>query len=301
MMSRTNIANTAATRKALRSMITRFQSTSTVFESPEPILDPQAFQDRLLLLSPSIANGLATDGYWTNFTDDRHEDILDPEVVRAIRQQSIALRDQGRYEQSYSEKTDANGEIVRFNKDGVYACEPDGGDYETAPDMLIYMSTLITTLPTLLNQVYHPPSERDVPLHLSNQSFNAKLAVTLPGASYPLHIDNTLGIQGLPTDDSRKLTCVLYLNPDHEPTDGGDIRFLLLDNRCIDLSPVGGRLAIFWSDDIPHEVLPCDPSTSHERYALTIWIPDMDPRNVQSASSKFESLRDDAFQGETWC
>merc|ERR1740124_1571214 len=35
------------------------------------------------------------------------------------------------------------------------------------------------------------------PLALSNQAFNAKLAVTSPGGSvYPLHVDNTFGVKG---------------------------------------------------------------------------------------------------------
>ncbi len=208
-----------------------------------------------------------------------------------------------------------NGQSVRFDKEGVFACEPDGRDYETAPDMLLYMSTLITTLPVVLNQAcnHHRRAGSNSsssftvipPLNLSNQAFNAKLAVTSPGGStYPLHIDNTLGVTGLPNDDIRKLTCILYLNPDYVLGDGGELRLYLLDKRCLDLTPIGGRMVLFWSDEIPHEVLACKPDSTDphfDRYALTIWIPDLDPNNIQGEQSKFGVLRSDAFNGETWC
>lgn len=327
-------------------------------QTPTPLLDRDALQQTLQLLTPSMASSLAKHGFWTNYppTQDSsstanaatdhdnllqqqiqqqllsaipNADVLPIEAVRAIRQQSMALRRQGRFEQSVSERVDVNGQVQRFDKEGVFACEPDGQDYETAPDMLLYMSTIISFLPPLLNQVYNhhhhhhqynQSSEEQgsgtgaAALNLSNQAFNAKLAVTSPGGStYPLHIDNTLGVSGSPTeDDTRKLTCILYLNPDYVQGDGGELRVLLLGQQCVDLTPVGGRMVIFWSDDIPHEVLPCKPDLDvqassaaamefYDRHALTIWIPDSDPRNIQSPDSKFQSLRSDAFTGETWC
>jgi hypothetical protein len=264
-----------------------------------------------------MAESLKKDGFWTNYrdfddTEEHHRiEVLPEESVRAIRQQSIALREEGRFEQSWSEKY-VDGQSVQFKKEGVFATEPDGQDYETAPDMLHYMSTLITTLPIVLNQCYnnvHNDEDGDeysfVPLNLSNQAFNAKLAVTSAGGStYPLHIDNTLGVTGSPNDDTRKLTCILYLNPDYVDGDGGELKLMLLDNKCWNLTPRGGRMLLFWSDAIPHEVLPHKPdnnSAEFDRYALTIWFPDNDPRNIQKKGSKFEVLRGDAFDSTSWC
>lgn len=289
----------------------------------QPSLDTNALQQTLESLGPSIAKGLCEDGFWTNIhplnTDDDGSradvDVVPLQHIRTIREECIALREEGRFEQSWSEKV-VNGQSIRFDKEGVFACEPDGGDYETAPDMLMYMSTLITTLPVVLNQAcndYRHPSSNSSsstaavtpPLNLSNRAFNAKLAVTSPGGStYPLHIDNTLGVTGLPNDDIRKLTCILYLNPEYVPGDGGELRLFLLGGRCLDLTPMGGRMVMFWSDEIPHEVLACKPDSTdprYDRYALTIWIPDLDPKNIQSEQSKFGILRSDEFNGETWC
>ena len=277
-----------------------FQQERTIFlqsSSPRPILDLESLQRSLRRLAPIIAESLQANGYWTS-----SEPVLEPAAITAMRQHSIALRESGRFAQSWSERVDANGVKTRFDKEGVFACEPDGHDYQPAPDILLYLATVISNLPPLLNE-----HVTDRPLQLSNQSFNAKLAVTSPGGStYPLHVDNTLGVTGAPTDDTRKLTCILYLNPDYRPGDGGELRLLLLNNTCVDIAPSTG-LVIFWSDGIPHEVLACNPHASpkdrhFDRYALTVWLPDSDPRNIQTEGSKFERLRKDVFaEGITWC
>ena len=276
-----------------------------------------------------MALGLTSRGYWTNYDDDDEDDdddhredekgILPPEVVAAIRRQAISLRyDHGRFEQSYSERVDPDtGETVRFDKPGVFACEPDGSDYGAAPDMLHYVASMMRTLPGAIND------EVRQDLGLRDDEFNAKLAVTGPGGcAYPRHVDNvspppvggatttmTTTGWGRADDDARKLTAILYLNPDWKTGDGGELRLYLDDDRdggggdgerCVDLSPAGGRLVLFWSDEIPHEVLPnaphvvvvadgagggeeedddddCDDrrggGSPFDRYALTIWIP----------------------------
>ena len=156
-----------------------FQQERTIFlqsSSPRPILDLESLQRSLRRLAPIIAESLQANGYWTS-----SEPVLEPAAITAMRQHSIALRKSGRFEQSWSERVDANGVKTRFDKEGVFACEPDGHDYQPAPDILLYLATVISNLPLLLNE-----HVTDRPLQLSNQSFNAKLAVTSPGGStYP--------------------------------------------------------------------------------------------------------------------
>jgi len=231
-----------------------------------------------------------------------------------MRQQSITLRKQGRFEQSWSEKIDAvSGNATRFDKEGVFACEPDGGDYDDAPDLIVYMSVLLQTLPDLLNRTSYcdegdDDEQGDSSFGLSVSSFNAKLAVTLPGGSvYPLHIDNP---QGLAVGDTRKLTCIIYLNPDYEPEDGGELRIFCEGGgteQFVDLAPDGGRMVLFWSDEIPHEVLPTSSSApdaelsddGRDRYALTLWIPTDNLQSIHDPRSKFAKLGDAAFPSPT--
>jgi hypothetical protein len=298
-------------------------------------IDADLLGQRLSQLAPSMASALTTNGYWTNDTENdtmnknkntENDDtaaiqiihpVVDTTTVVAMRQQSMALREAGRFEQSWSESI-VNGKATRFDKEGVFACEPDGSDYETAPDLLTYMSVVINQLPLLLNEAVllnqtetttqtstkQQPPPPPPPLQLSNQSFNAKLAVTSAGGSvYPLHVDNTLGVTGSVSDDTRKLTCILYLNPDYtnKKDQQGQLRLLVPpESTIVDLDPVGGRMVLFWSDEIPHQVLPCAPNMpaggEFDRYALTIWIPTTDPRNIHSCDSKFASLRVAAFE-----
>lgn len=252
-------------------------------------LDVDNLQSTIISQAANMANSLADQGYYTT------TNFLSSESIRILRDQSIALRKQGRFEPSWSEKI-INGSAIRFDKKGVYACEPDGQDYYSAPDLITYMSVLLQTLPVVLND---QPSLENV--DLSNQSFNAKLAVTCPGGSYPLHIDNP---QGLSAGDTRKLTCILYLNPQYKKGDGGELRLVLSKKEeglsTVDLSPEGGRLLLFWSDEIPHEVLRSAPNHDEhdeklDRYALTIWIPTANISKIHNESSKFSSLKDLAF------
>ena len=103
-------------------------------------------------------------------------------------------------------------------------------------------------------------------------------------------MDNTLGVTGSPQDDTRKLTCIIYLNPQYQDGDGGELRLLLLNGGCLDLDPRGGRMVVFWTDD-----------DHFDHYALAIWFPDNDPRNIRPKGSKFESLCIGAFMTDHWC
>jgi Rps23 Pro-64 3,4-dihydroxylase Tpa1-like proline 4-hydroxylase len=282
-------------------------STSSAASSVS--LDTAALQSKLTELAPSIAASLLDEGYYTttslfNF-DDKNKNSTG-NSMEMLRHQAIALYQEGRYEQSWSESIDAaTGRVTRFDKPGVWACEPDGADYETAPDMISYMSTLISTLPRALNE-----SLPETVACISDQSFNAKLALTMSKSEYPLHVDNSLGVSG---GDMRKLTCILYLNPNYnENRDGGQLRLHLSEDKVVDLDPGGTRFVCFWTDEIPHKVLltgstasgddnNSDDSdddddtkkdaTAMDRYALTVWLADEYETNIHNPASKFAPLR----------
>ena len=221
----------------------RYFSSPNNDEIVEPTINTQEMQSTIINKAPEIVNSLTNNGYYTT------TNFLPPSMISTIRAQAISLRNKGRYEQSWSEKI-VNGKAQRFDKEGVFACEPDGQDYYTAPDLITYMSVLLQTLPSAINECDTSTSN----IELSNTSFNAKLAVTLPGGhKYPLHIDNP---QGVSVGDIRKLTCILYLNPDYNiGKDGGELRLFLPSKEedkkkeleVVDITPEGGRLIMFWS------------------------------------------------------
>ena len=211
-----------------------FSSPNNDDEIVEPTINTQEMQRTIINQAPEIVTSLTNNGYYTT------TNFLPPSM--------ISTANKGRCEQSWSEKI-VNGKAQRFDKEGVWACEPDGQDYYTAPDLITYMSVLLQTLPSAINECDTSTSN----IELSNTSFNAKLAVTLPGGhKYPLHIDNP---QGVSVGDIRKLTCILYLNPDYNiGKDGGELRLFLPSKEedkkkleVVDLLPEGGRLIMFWS------------------------------------------------------
>jgi len=114
------------------------------------------------------------------------------------------------------------------------------------------------------------------------------------GSRFARHIDNT-------TNDGRRLTLLIYLNPGWKPEQGGALRLTPLskfdaksksninsNNKddsivdenelnyadAIDVLPDCGRLAMFYSADIPHEVMP----TYGDRHAITLWYYDSKER-----------------------
>lgn len=83
-----------------------------------------------------------------------------------------------------------------------------------------------------------------------------------PGAHYSRHLDR------FRDDDARVISTVLYLNPDWTPGDGGELRLYPVDAERIDIEPIAGRLILFLSAELEHEVLP----TRVDRYSIAGWM-----------------------------
>jgi SM-20-related protein len=102
-------------------------------------------------------------------------------------------------------------------------------------------------------------------LFLGLKDWEVHLATYAPGAFYKKHLDRHQ------TNSARKLSLILYLNLDWEPSHGGEL--VMYDKSGIELQriqPIGGRLVSFLSEDFPHEVLPA----TRERRSLTGWFLD---------------------------
>jgi len=96
--------------------------------------------------------------------------------------------------------------------------------------------------------------------------FDAELhfAVYPPGAGYKRHLDR------FRDDDRRTLTVILYLNPpDWSATDGGQLSFWPQDTGpALTITPRGGTLVTFFSDQFWHQVEPAH----RQRLSLTGWF-----------------------------
>ena len=92
--------------------------------------------------------------------------------------------------------------------------------------------------------------------------FEGHYAIYPPGAFYRPHRDR------FRDDDTRVLSCVLYLNDAWTHADGGALRFHLDTGAARDVLPLGGTLVCFLADRFEHEVLPA----SRERLSVTGWF-----------------------------
>lgn len=80
------------------------------------------------------------------------------------------------------------------------------------------------------------------------------------GARYVRHKD------ALPGRHNRRLTAISYLNERWKPADGGQLKLHLDPN--VEIEPLIGRLVVFLSEKVEHEVLPVWAS----RFAATAWF-----------------------------
>jgi SM-20-related protein len=83
-----------------------------------------------------------------------------------------------------------------------------------------------------------------------------------PGARYVRHVDQPQG------RNQRQLSLVLYLNPDWNELDGGELKLYESDGRCHEVVPKGGRLVLFRTEGREHEVL----AARRERLSLSGWF-----------------------------
>ncbi|MFY0663912.1 MAG: 2OG-Fe(II) oxygenase [Natronospirillum sp.] len=144
-----------------------------------------------------------------------------------------------------------------------------GGDYQTndfvRQDWIHWLDG--TTQPTQL----FLDRMRDLQVTLNRRlimglfDYEAHFALYPDGAFYKKHLD---AFQG---QSNRRLSTVLYLNYDWQPTDGGELRCYDPDEPSqvlFDLAPLAGTLVVFESERFWHEVLPA----KRRRFSIAGWF-----------------------------
>ncbi|WP_421842799.1 2OG-Fe(II) oxygenase [Marinobacter algicola] len=102
-------------------------------------------------------------------------------------------------------------------------------------------------------------------LFLGLKRFEAHYATYHNGDFYRRHVDSFQGRA------SRVVSLVLYLNEDWQEADGGALQVFNRENEnevCGVVLPLAGRMALFMSEEIPHEVLPAHRT----RYSVACWF-----------------------------
>lgn len=100
-------------------------------------------------------------------------------------------------------------------------------------------------------------------LFLGLRCHESQFAVYHPGDFYRRHVDSFRGTS------TRLVSLVLYLNASWQPADGGELRLYPTDDSQspLDIEPQGGRVVVFLSEEIAHEVLP----VAAPRYSIASW------------------------------
>ncbi len=102
-------------------------------------------------------------------------------------------------------------------------------------------------------------------LFLGLKRFEAHYATYHEGDFYRRHVDSFQGRA------SRVVSLVLYLNEGWSEADGGALQVYNRANEneiCGTVLPQEGRMALFMSEEIPHEVLPANRT----RYSIACWF-----------------------------
>lgn len=101
-------------------------------------------------------------------------------------------------------------------------------------------------------------------LFLGLFSFESHFAHYAPGTYYKRHVDAFRG------DTNRMLSLVVYLNPDWQAQDGGELVLYRdeQDTTGDKVIPANGTLVTFLSEEFPHEVLPAQ----RDRYSIAGWF-----------------------------
>jgi len=101
-------------------------------------------------------------------------------------------------------------------------------------------------------------------LFLGLFSFESHFAHYAPGDFYKMHLDAFKG------ESNRVLSLVVYLNPDWQPEDGGELVIQLSESQqdTVKVTPAFATVVVFLSEEFPHEVLPA----SRDRYSIAGWF-----------------------------
>jgi len=101
-------------------------------------------------------------------------------------------------------------------------------------------------------------------LFLGLFSFESHLAHYAPGDFYKRHYDAFKG------ERTRVVSIVVYLNRHWGPTDGGELVLYHNDQDFTGtkVTPAFGTIAVFLSEEFPHEVLPA----KRDRYSIAGWF-----------------------------
>lgn len=104
------------------------------------------------------------------------------------------------------------------------------------------------------------------------------------GGCFPCHYDNS----GRPS--KRRITCLVYLNPDWKDGDGGELVLHPFLQPEVVIAPLLGRAVLFRSDVLLHSVRPAMAA----RFCFTIWLDSTTTNRDEECNLTAKALKVDA-------
>jgi len=202
------------------------------------------------------------------------DNVIEPAFLKTLRNELEQLYRKGLFNAEPSTKTSNEGqedlitEVCFFARQlsTKYLDNPEENS-NLIPDMT---SNIRTYLQTIVSMFVQELSHNIPDLKLKDTWKYNKLACCIgSGGTLPKHLDN----DGTNYLDYRKLTILLYLNPNYKKEYGGSLRIHSNEDNFREIEPCDGRLVVFFSDIIVHEVLPVYNPSHDERFTITVWVP----------------------------
>lgn len=180
------------------------------------------------------------------------DNFFSPEVVQLLRSSLITKYEDDKFRKSaigdhFSEQVlkSVRGDFIHWIQESETG-QAEREFFRHIEDMITYLNR--TCFMGILEKEFH-------------------YAVYPTGTFYVRHLDT------FRNDDRRKLSVVCYLNDeDWEPSNGGELTLYLPEGdgeRALDIYPLPGRVVIFESQVLEHEV---KPVKAGERLSITGWL-----------------------------
>lgn len=183
------------------------------------------------------------------------DDFIDEEFRKALLKEQTGLLEKGMFRHAAVGKGGQKQVRTEIRSDEVLWMDSD----DLSPLQAAYWEKV--------EQIRQALNQR---CFLGLRSFEGHFARYPVGSFYKKHLDQ---FQAVP---HRVVTVILYLNDSWSSEDEGALRmyFPQEDGTELieDVLPLGGRLIVFLSAEIPHEVLP----TKKERISITGWLRNID-------------------------
>jgi SM-20-related protein len=176
----------------------------------------------------------------------QHDAYLPENLTRALAAECVTLKNAGGLR------------VAGVGRGAAHALRPDIRGDEIAwlkPGQSVACDRYLKMMNTLRKAL-------NASLYLGLEEYESHFAHYSPGAFYSRHVDC------FRDDDTRAVSVVLYLNPAWSAKDGGALHLYPAGRESEEIAPIGGRIVLFLSADMPHEVM----RANEDRMSIAGWF-----------------------------